>query len=707
MKILYVTTVSGTINAFLLPHIELLLDMGHRVDIACNGLSELSPQVFLLGLKAFNIEFERNPLSLNNYYAYKRISKLIAAGKYDIVHVHTPVAAFLTRLACRKIPYVKVVYTAHGFHFYKGAPMKNRLLFYSMERLAARWTDALITMNSEDYIAARKMKLRGGKVFLINGVGMNLTRFSPQRDEIKIRLRKAYGYRKSDFILLFAAELNHNKHQDLLIDTAKLLSDRGRSIILLLAGEGEKGRDYRKRVSDLNLEDKVKLLGRRNDVPNLLQIADIAVSSSRREGLPVFVMEAMASGLPVVATGCRGNRDLIVHNQNGYLVEDNAEDFAAAIEALYQSPELRKRFGEQNHKLAGKYAIENILPELKKIYSGLEVNGGKSRETGDKGRGSFVLSLDTELAWGSFDLGISDLERKHLHNTRSCIRRLLGLLEKYQISATFAFVGHLMLDECSSEQGMKHKGLVRPNYSWYQKDWFSEDPAANIREEPIWYGRDILCSIRSAQPKHEIACHSFSHIILGDPGCSAQCAEADISECVKTAEDLGVCLSSFVFPRNSEGYKSILRKYGIRIYRGSGNEWYKSIKTGILRRVCHILDEFFCISPKTSIPYMDEHGLLNTQGNMLYLSRTGIRRFIPIINRVLKAKKGIDRAIKRGEVFHMWFHPCNLASDADGLLRGLEEIFTYAREKIDSGLLENCTMEGIYRKYTDSIDTTG
>ena len=110
--------------------------------------------------------------------------------------------------------------------------------------------------------------------------------------------------------------------------------------------------------------------------------------------------------------------------------------------------------------------------------------------------------------------------------------------------------------------------------------------------------RDILCSIRSAQPKHEIACHSFSHIILGDPGCSAQCAEADISECVKTAEDLGVCLSSFVFPRNSEGYKSILRKYGFRIYRGSGNEWYKSIKTGILRRVCHILDEFFAYPQK-------------------------------------------------------------------------------------------------------------
>ena len=317
-----------------------------------------------------------------------------------------------------------------------------------------------------------------------------------------------------------------------------------------------------------------------------------------------------------------------------------------------------------------------------------------------KAKGTFVLSLDTELAWGSFDLGIQERERELFYNTRSCIWRLLGLLEKYQISATFALVGHLMLDECSTEDGIKHKGLVRPSFSWYQKDWFSEDSATNISEDPIWYGRDILDKILTAEPKHEIASHSFSHIIFGDPGCSTECARADILESIKTARDLGVYLSSFVFPRNSEGHKGILKKYGFKVYRGGGNEWYNSIKSRRLRRACHILDELLCISPKTSSPYIDEHGLINTLGNMLYLSRLGVRRFIPISNRILKAKKGICRAIKKGEVFHMWFHPFNLASDPEGLLYGLEEIFVYVREKMDRGLLNNCTMEELYRKYT-------
>ena len=243
-----------------------------------------------------------------------------------------------------------------------------------MERLAARWTDALITMNKEDYNIAFKMKLREKRVFSINGVGVDLTKFSSQRDDVKLRLRKTYACQESDFILLFAAELNHNKHQDLLIDTIKLLKDKGLSITLLLAGDGEKSEDYKKKIADLHLEDSIRLLGRRDDVLSLLQIVDVAVSSSRREGLPVFIMEAMASGLPVVATNCRGNRDLIIDNQNGYLVDDSADSFATAIEELYQSPKLRHNFGEQNHRLISKYAIEDILGELRNIYSSLGVD---------------------------------------------------------------------------------------------------------------------------------------------------------------------------------------------------------------------------------------------------------------------------------------------------------------------------------------------
>lgn len=314
-------------------------------------------------------------------------------------------------------------------------------------------------------------------------------------------------------------------------------------------------------------------------------------------------------------------------------------------------------------------------------------------------KGSFVLSLDTELAWGSFDKGLTSSQIQSFNDTRQCIVRFLSLLEKYQIRVTFAMVGHLMLAECRMQDGMKHPELIRPNFSWYQKDWFSEDPATNLTIDPIWYGADILNDIRRANPEHEIASHSFSHIIFGDKGCSPECAASDIAECVRIAEQHGLKLTSFVFPRNSEGHKDILKNFGFSIYRGSGNEWYNSIASIKIRKICHYLDELLGITPGTSCLQRDEYGLYNTVGNMLYWSREGIRRYIPISMRVRKAQKGIDRAIQQGEVFHMWFHPFNLTSDPEGLLGGLEQILAYVRQKINAGLMDNYTMQQLCESY--------
>lgn len=310
-------------------------------------------------------------------------------------------------------------------------------------------------------------------------------------------------------------------------------------------------------------------------------------------------------------------------------------------------------------------------------------------------KGTFVLSLDTELVWGSFDLGIDHKLAKDFINTRSCIDRLLELLNKYQLSATFAMVGHLMLDKCSMEDGIKHKEIVRPKHDWYEKDWFDEDPASSIVSDPIWYGTDILKKITSSEPRHEIASHSFSHMIFGDKGCSAESAESDIREAVKTAYSWGINLTTFIFPRNSEGHKDILKKYGFKAYRAKGNEWFNSIRNKRLRQFCHLLDNFLGLAPRTSDLYKDEHGLYRIVGNMLYLSRTGIT----ISSRVRKARKGIDLAIKKGEIFHLWFHPFNLASDPEGLLKGLESIFKYVRMKMDNGLMDNYTIDGLCRQY--------
>ena len=371
MKVLYVTTISRTVNAFLVPHIQALLDQGHTVDIACNIVSPIEEQLLERGCKIFNIEFQRSPLTKKNYMAYKQLKKLIQEGEFDLVHTHTPVASLLTRLACRNISNVKVLYTAHGFHFFKGAPLKNFLIYYTLEQISAKYTDAIITINQEDYVLANKFKLKKtNSVFKTHGVGIDLNKFSSRDANEKINLRKEYGYKSNDFILFYAAEMNSNKHQDLLIDVVHLLKNKIPNIKLLLAGKGALKEKYEDQAKKLGIQDNVQFLGFRKDIFQLLKISDIAVASSRREGLPVNVMEAMATGLPLVVTDCRGHRDLVKNNENGYSLKINdVEGFANAILRLYKSEELRQTFGNKSLEMVKDYSLETVLKEMELIYS--------------------------------------------------------------------------------------------------------------------------------------------------------------------------------------------------------------------------------------------------------------------------------------------------------------------------------------------------
>lgn len=371
MKVLYVTTVSNTVNAFLIPHIQFLLKEGYEVGVAFNKAQEIHSDLLNLGCKIYQIAYERNPLKLNNIKGYKQIRKIVEEEGYNLIHVHTPVASFFTRLACRNLPNVKVLYTAHGFHFFKGAPMVNWVFYYPMERIAARWTDGLITINQEDYAAAGKFKLKeGGSVYHLNGVGLDLGTFTPQTRDKKLELRKEYGYKPDDFILISVGELRDIKQQDLLIMAVSRLKNKIPNLKLLLAGEGDLLNDYSKLAHSLGLGKNVEFLGFRHDIHQLMALSDIAVSTSRREGLPVNVMEAMATGLPLIVTDCRGNRDLVTDGKNGFVI--GVSDFGActdAIYTLYQSTDIRQRFAKENLRRISLYSHHHIFDEMKKIYS--------------------------------------------------------------------------------------------------------------------------------------------------------------------------------------------------------------------------------------------------------------------------------------------------------------------------------------------------
>ena len=217
--------------------------------------------------------------------AYQKIKRIVSEEGYKLIHVHTPVASFITRLACRRISDVKVLYTAHGFHFFKGAPKKNWIIYHTLEKIAARWTDGLITMNDEDYRSSQKLKLRNREsIYKVHGIGLNLTKFSPQTPEMKQKLRTDYQYSEKDFILIYVGELSYRKHQDLLIKAIGLLKEKIPNIKFLLVGSGTQLNTYKKLVNELDVQNHVEFLGYREDIPQLMTISDIAVSHIKARG---------------------------------------------------------------------------------------------------------------------------------------------------------------------------------------------------------------------------------------------------------------------------------------------------------------------------------------------------------------------------------------------------------------------------------------
>ncbi|WP_320164527.1 glycosyltransferase family 4 protein [uncultured Trichococcus sp.] len=372
MNILYVSTISGTINLFLVPHITRLMDQGHTVSVACRVDDPVHPDLLARGMKVYPIAFQRSPFDKHNLEAYRELHRVLdEEGRFDWVHTHTPVASALVRLACRDRQDVKILYTAHGFHFFKGAARKNWLTYYPVEKALSRYTDVLITMNSEDYACAAD-EFSAGCVVNVHGVGVDLSRFTLQTESEKEHLRREYGFRPDEFILVYAAALNNRKHQTVLIEAMAELTKVVPKAKLLLIGKGPNEVGYRALINLLKLEGQVQLMGYRKDVPQLMQLADVAVSSSNQEGLPVNVMEAMAIGLPLVVSTCRGNRDLVEDGRNGFLIrEDDPAIYAEKLATLYFDEKLRESMKRESAAMIQDYAVENVLREMDAVYADL------------------------------------------------------------------------------------------------------------------------------------------------------------------------------------------------------------------------------------------------------------------------------------------------------------------------------------------------
>ena len=371
-KVLFVATVVRLhINMFHKPFIKWFHDQGWQVDVAANNDYENKEECIIPYCDHFFcIPFERSPFKKGNLDAYFQLKKILKREKYDIIHCHTPMGSVITRLAAGETRKrgTRVIYTAHGFHFFKGAPLVNWLVYYPIERILAHRTDLLITMNREDYTISQRFKAK--RTALVNGVGFDLNKFTEATLVEKQEVRRVFGLKEKDIFAISVAQLIKRKNHMVLIQTVAKLNNP--HFHLFICGDGVQEAELRAKAKELDVESQIHFLGFRKDIYKISSAADIFLFASLQEGLPVAIMEAMACGLPIVASNVRGNYDLIDQDKGGYLVNPmNVDGFVKAIHKITENKERLERMKRYNLKKVQKYSIDAVAEQMAELYQSM------------------------------------------------------------------------------------------------------------------------------------------------------------------------------------------------------------------------------------------------------------------------------------------------------------------------------------------------
>ncbi|GAA0077161.1 glycosyltransferase [Clostridium sp. CTA-5] len=369
-KILFVASTLSHIENFHLPYLEQFKNKGYIVHVMgkTNNKSDIP-----YADKVIPVSFEKSMFSINNFSNSIKILKIIKSENYDIVSLHTTLAAFFTRLSIMMLlnkPKL-VINTVHGYLFDDDTSFFKKTIMLLAEKLTKCVTDIIMVMNSSDYNIAKKHKLFKYKIYLINGMGVDLSRFPSISNEEKMLMRKEHDFSSEDFILIYVAEFSKRKNQIFLLNSLKQLIDDGnKNIKLLLLGDGKLFDEFKLYAEKLGINNNVIFTGYTKDTCKYYQMSDVCVSSSRIEGLPFNIMEAMSVGLPIVASNVKGHSDLIVQNKNGFLFEyDNIDQFCNYIKSLYENEELQNNMKIKSKEFANKYSIDNVLSNTVNIIS--------------------------------------------------------------------------------------------------------------------------------------------------------------------------------------------------------------------------------------------------------------------------------------------------------------------------------------------------
>ena len=364
-RLLYITHLSGRrLNRFWISTIKATQELGFEFHLACNMEEAEHPRwdddCETYGVKTHQIDFCRNPVNTANLRAARQLMHLLNGESFEVVHCNTPVGGLVGRICAHKAKVPKVIYQAHGFHFWRGAPLRNWLLYYPVERCLARITDVLITINKEDYERAKHFPAK--KTVYVPGVGIDTELFCSSTGK-KGLLRKELGIPAEATVLLSVGELIRRKNHRIVIEAIKNLNNTW----YVICGQGPLKDEYIRLAEKLGVDDRVILAGYRTDVMDFYGMADLFVLPSRQEGLSVALMEAMASGLPCIVSNIRGNTDLIEEAEYRF-PPDSREGLVDTLSGVMADPDKMIEAGSKNRKAVEKYRTENVTAILKEVY---------------------------------------------------------------------------------------------------------------------------------------------------------------------------------------------------------------------------------------------------------------------------------------------------------------------------------------------------
>lgn len=384
-SILILATTSGFLNQFEMGNVGILEKLGYEIHYASNTYDQHyvfdETKIIERGIQIHHIDIARSPYMVKyNWKAFWQLVEIVKKYHIQVIHCHTPVGGVLGRLVGRyfRREKLRVIYTAHGFHFFKGAPLINNSIYYAVESFLARWTDRLVLINKEDYLNGLKFHLKkDGHVYQIPGVGLDMEKFQPISEQERKKMRESMGLGDDDFFMVSVGELNENKNQEIVLKALMRLRKKNKGLEHIrygICGDGFFWERLQEDIRKWRLKGTVAMYGYCTHIKEILGCADAVVFPSRREGLGMAALEALAVGIPVIAADNRGTREYMKSGENGYVCQwDDVEGFCNAIETIRHMPlakkhEMKKKCRQSVERFQKKYADEI----MEQVYRGLD-----------------------------------------------------------------------------------------------------------------------------------------------------------------------------------------------------------------------------------------------------------------------------------------------------------------------------------------------